>query len=58
MSDEDSCGKKTCKNTGSCLFGMIWDVFACPFVSCYNCANYTCGRCCCKKNEYKQPGQK
>lgn len=58
MADEDSCGKKTCKNTGSCLFGIIWDIFACPFVSCYKCGNCMCSKCCCKKPEYQQTNVK
>lgn len=51
--EEESCGKKTCKNAGSCLFGFAWEVVAFPFVCLYGCTKYTCTKCCCccKKND-------
>ncbi len=59
MSEEESCAKKTCKNSGSCCFGMIYDVVTCPFISCFKCVTYLCNRCfcnkCCKKHDYAQP---
>ncbi len=48
--EEDSCGKKICKTTGSCLFGAIWDILTCPFICCYKCTYYSCQKCCCCKN--------
>lgn len=46
--NEDSCGKTVCKSTGACIFGTIWEIVACPFVSCFKCTKYTCNKCCCK----------
>lgn len=59
MTEEDSCGKKTCKNTGSCLFGICWDIMVCPFLSVYKCGECMCSKCCCcKKKDYQQPNSK
>jgi len=40
---KQSCGKTICETTGSCIFGAIWTILACPFNSCYS----ACHWCCC-----------
>ena len=59
MSEEDSCAKKTCKNSGACCFGFIYDVITCPFISCFKCVRHSCNKCfcgkCCHKHDYTQP---
>lgn len=51
MTEEDSCAKKTCKNSGACCFGFIYDVLTCPFLTCFKCLKCSCNKCCCKKND-------
>ena len=57
MTDEDSCAKKTCKNSGACCFGFIYDVITCPFTTLYDCVYHCCKRCCCscKNRNYSPP---
>lgn len=50
-SENDSCGKAICRTAGGCIFATIWDIFVCPFVSCYRCTKYTCEKCCCSKSQ-------
>lgn len=55
MSDnKDSCGKTICKNTGECIFGIIWDILTCPFITCFKCFKYMCCCRCCKKEQSPQ----
>lgn len=43
---EDSCGKQICMTSCSCIAGVLWDILACPFVSCFKCTKWSCQKCC------------